>query len=268
MEMPGAVSAAIRAAAPDVVINAAAFTAVDQAEDEPDRAFRVNGAAAGEIAHQCRVDGARLIHLSTDYVFDGTAPDPYGPDAPTNPLGIYGRSKLEGENRIREEAPHHVIVRTAWVYSPFGRNFVKTMMELAHKHEEVRVVSDQVGNPSSARDLADGIIAILRQWAAGIPAAGGETYHLAGSGEASWWTLASHIFEECLRLGLPAAKAVPITTAQWPTRARRPANSRLDCAKFARDFGFVMPDWRGAVADTVDRLGSKPNSDGSRGAGA
>jgi dTDP-4-dehydrorhamnose reductase len=254
LEIPGSAAAAVRSLAPQVVINAAAYTAVDRAEDEPERAFRINAEAAGEIASTAAEVGARIIQLSTDYVFDGAAAEPYQEDAPTNPLGVYGRSKLQGEELVRLNNPHHLIVRTAWVYSPFGANFLKTMMRLAQRNDAVSVVHDQVGNPTSALDLADGLLTILSDWSAGGRTGLGETYHLAGTARATWCEFAEAIFGECRRIGHPSAAVRPITTAQWPTKAARPANSRLDSRKFEKDFGFQMRDWRESVASTIARL--------------
>ncbi len=254
MEAPGAIARAIESAAPGAVVNAAAYTAVDRAEDEPGRAFRINRDAAGEAAAAARAVGAMFIQVSTDYVFDGRESHAYAEDAPTNPLGIYGRSKLEGEQLVRTETPNHLIVRTAWVYSAFGRNFVKTMMELARERDSVRVVDDQWGNPTSAGDLADGLLRILGRWAEGGRTGLGETYHLAGTGETNWHGFASFILAHCAELGLPSASAVPIPSEEWPTKAERPRNSTLDSGKFERDFDFRMPDWRLSARRVVERL--------------
>ncbi|HEY1605319.1 MAG TPA: dTDP-4-dehydrorhamnose reductase [Allosphingosinicella sp.] len=251
LEAPKTIAPAIRAAAPDVVINAAAYTAVDQAEDEPDRAFAVNAEAAGLVAAATRAGGARLIHVSTDYVFDGRATEPYDEAAATAPLGLYGRSKLEGERRVRDADPAALIVRTAWVYSPFGRNFVKTMLTLAESRDRVSVVDDQRGSPTSALDLADGLLAAIEAWGQGVTTAGDPVYHLAGSGAASWADVAICVFEAARRNGLPAAEVERISSATWPTRALRPANSMLDSSKFERDFGYRAPDWRESVATAV-----------------
>jgi len=254
LERPESIAAAIAAAAPDVVVNAAAYTAVDQAEDEPERAFRINGEAAGEVAAAARRAGARIIQVSTDYVFDGSADGAYSETSPTNPLGVYGRSKLEGERRVAEAGPDHLVLRTAWVYSPFGRNFVKTMLGAAQARDELNVVDDQHGNPTSALDIADGILAILSRWTT-EPALGlGQIYHLAGTGTTSWCGLARQIFAEAAPLGLPVASVQPIRTEDWPTRAVRPRNSRLDCGKLGSDFGFRAPRWEESVAATVRRL--------------
>jgi dTDP-4-dehydrorhamnose reductase len=237
-----------------VVINAAAYTAVDQAEDEPERAFRINGAAAGELAAAAQYAGARFIQVSTDYVFDGSAEGAYTEDAPLAPLGVYGQSKLSGEEQVRRENADHVIVRTAWVYSPFGRNFVKTMMNAAKSRDELTVVGDQVGNPSSALDLADGLLAIANTWSREPSRGLGQTYHLAGTGSVSWCGFAEQIMAECARRGLPAATVRPIRTEDWPTKAARPRNSQLDCSKFERDIGFACPEWRSSTTRVVERL--------------
>jgi dTDP-4-dehydrorhamnose reductase len=249
MEVPGSAAAAIADAAPDVVINAAAYTAVDQAEDEPDYAFRINAGAAGEIAGAAARVGAAIIQLSTDYVFDGRGDGPYREDAPVNPLGVYGRSKLAGEEQVRAANPRHAIVRTAWVYSPFGRNFVKSMIAAASTRDRLTVVDDQRGSPTSALDLADGLLAMIESrcgW--------GETYHLGGSGEASWCEFAREIMAQCAALGLPHVPVDPIGTDDWPTRAARPHNSVLDSTRFEKRFGFAMPDWRASSREVVERL--------------
>lgn len=257
LENSGSVRGAIHAARPDVVINAAAYTAVDLAEDEPERARRINGEAAGEIAEAAREIGARVVQISTDYVFDGSAGVAYAEDAPTNPIGAYGSSKLLGEELVRRSNPDHVIIRTAWVYSPFGKNFVKTMLVLARDRDELRVVADQYGNPTNALDLADGILALLRRWQSGSETGLGENYHLAGTGEASWYDLAGHVLGVADQLGEPTASVIPVSTAEFPTKARRPANSKLNSSKFERDFGFAMPGWRGAAEQVVRELAAR-----------
>lgn len=254
LESPGSAARAIAQFRPNILINAAAYTAVDQAEDEPERANRINGEAAGEIAAAAREAGAAVIQISTDYVFDGRAEGAYAPDAPTNPLGAYGRSKLLGEELVRAANPNHVIVRTAWVYSSYGRNFVKTMMALAAGRDEVGVVADQVGNPSSAHDLADGLLAIIARWRSDRGAGVGETFHLAGTGTTSWFDVAAATFEQCGRLGEPTARVLPIRTEEWPTRAERPRNSSLDSSRFEATFGYRMPHWRDSLPPVVRRL--------------
>ncbi len=249
LEVVGSAAAAIARAAPDIVINAAAYTAVDQAEDEPERAFRINADAAGEVADAALKARAAVIQLSTDYVFDGRGSGPYREDAPVNPLGAYGRSKLAGEEQVRAANSRHAIVRTAWVYSPFGRNFVRSIVAAAGVRDRLTVVDDQRGSPTCALDLADGLLAM-----AGSGGGWGETYHLAGRGEATWFEFAREIMAQCAADGLPHVPVEPIPTEDWPTRAERPRNSVLDSGKFEQEFGFAMPDWRASTREVVKRL--------------
>lgn len=253
-EVPGSAADAIRGAAPDLVVNAAAYTQVDEAEDEPDRAMRINADAATEVAEAACAVGAPVIQLSTDYVFDGSASEPYDEAVTPNPQGAYGRSKLIGEEGVRAANPDHLIVRTSWVYSPFGRNFVKTMLTLSRNHDQLSVVDDQVGCPTSALDLADAILLFAERWGSGERTGLGRTYHLCGSGRCSWAEFAAEIFRVSGRLGGPVAEVRPIPTAQFPTRARRPSWSVLDSSAFRRDFGMEMPDWRASVAQVVLEL--------------
>jgi len=256
LAVPGSALRAITAAAPDVVINAAAYTAVDEAECNRDLAFRINADGAGGVAAAAAEAGAAVIQISTDYVFDGRNGDPYREDDPTAPLGVYGASKLAGEEAVRGANARHVVVRTAWVHSPFGRNFVKTMMAAAKTRDTLTVVDDQHGNPTSALDLADGLLHLIERWRQSPGAGEGQTYHLAGSGSTSWCGFARRIMDECRNRGLPFAEVRPIATADWPTAAPRPANSVLSSEKFARDFGFVMPDWRNSLGEIVGRIAS------------
>jgi dTDP-4-dehydrorhamnose reductase len=235
--------------APDAVINTAAYTAVDSAEDETDRAFKVNARAAGKLAAATERIGAAIVQISTDYVFDGTRTGAYSETSPVAPLGVYGRSKLAGEEEVRAANPRHAIVRTAWVYSPFGRNFVKSIIGAAQTGNTLKVVNDQHGCPTSALDLADGLLTML------VAGGGwGETYHLAGQGPVSWFELAQEVMSQCEKLGLPHVPVAPVTTADWPTRARRPRNSVLDSSKFERAFDFTMPAWRNSVRLVIERL--------------
>jgi dTDP-4-dehydrorhamnose reductase len=254
LEVPDSAERAIAAVRPDAVINAAAYTAVDQAEDEPERARRINAEAAGEVAAAAARAGAPVIQISTDYVFDGRADPPYDEAAAPNPLGVYGASKLAGEELVRAANPSHVIVRTAWVYSPFGRNFLRSMMSAAESRNLLTVVDDQRGSPTSALDLADGLLRLLKAWRQEQATGLGETYHLAAAGSTSWCGFARAIMAECLKRGLPAAEVQPIATADWPTKAVRPANSVLSSAKFERDFGFAMPRWEVSLPEMIDRL--------------
>ena len=248
---PGSLERTVAAAGADLILNAAAYTAVDAAEDDPERAEAVNAQGPAVLASAAQKADIPLVHLSTDYVFDGTAERAYREDDATSPLGIYGRTKLAGEEGVRASGAAHDIVRTAWVYSPFGQNFVKTMLRLARDRDDVRVVADQIGNPTSALDLADGLFALIGTSRSGWTNA---TYHLAGTGETSWAGLAEHVFASSGEQGGPTAVVRPIATAAYPTPAIRPANSRLDSARFERATGYRMPDWRASVAATVARL--------------
>ncbi len=255
MSDPSRVAAALDGVEADAIVNAAAYTAVDKAESEEALATRVNGESAGEIAAHARRRGLPLLHISTDYVFDGEAERPYREDDPTGPIGAYGRSKLAGERAVLERDPQATILRTAWVHSPFGANFVKTMLRLGQTRRELSVVADQWGNPSYALDLADAILEIAKQrlerraegFGAGI-------YHMTGSGEATWADLAEQVFAAAERQGRPRVGVKRISTADYPTPARRPRNSRLDTSKLGRDFGVNLPDWRASARACVDRL--------------
>jgi dTDP-4-dehydrorhamnose reductase len=237
--------------APDVIINAAAYTAVDAAEKEPERAFAINrdGAVwlAGIAARAC----IPFVHVSTDYVFDGAKSSAYVETDATGPLGVYGRSKLEGEQAVLHAHPGAIVCRTAWVYSPYGNNFVKTMLRLARERDVLRVVDDQIGNPTSAHDLAAKLLAIGLSGKA-TPAPAG-IYHVAGQGETSWCGFAREIMRLAAESGHRSVPVQPITSADYPTAAKRPANSRLDCTKFERVFGG-LPPWQHSLAVTVKTL--------------
>ncbi len=239
-------------ARPDLVINAVAYTAVDMAETEPQRAFAINCDGAVEIASVAQTFGIPLIHLSTDYIFSGNSETAYVETDETGPLGVYGKSKLAGELAVRVSNPSALIFRTSWVYSPFGSNFVKTMLRLAKDRSQLRVVDDQVGSPTSALDLADAILRIVPEVKAKSGA--GTTLHLAGTGFVSWCGLARHVFEISKSLGGPSAKVIAIPTADYPTPAPRPVNSRLDTSAFTSQYGFALPEWREGVQETVRRI--------------
>jgi dTDP-4-dehydrorhamnose reductase len=249
-----AIIAALDATRPDVIVSAAAYTAVDKAETERGPAFAVNQAGAAAIAAAAHRLDVPLIHLSTDYVFDGSKPDPYVESDPTGPTGVYGASKRAGEEAVLAAHDNVAILRTAWVYSPFGANFVKTMLRLAADRDEVSVVGDQRGNPSSALDLADGIIAVATNLVAGSDPAQRGIFHMTGSGDASWAEFAEAIFEASAATGGPSARVKPIGTADYPTPARRPANSRLAGDKLARAHQVRLPEWRQSTATIVARL--------------
>lgn len=242
----------IGAAKPDVVVNAAAYTAVDRAESEPEATFAINRDGAGAVATAAAALGLPLIHVSTDYVFDGSKETPYREDDTPAPTGVYGASKLAGEQAVRQAQPRHIIMRTAWVYSPFGHNFLKTMLRLAAERDEIRVVDDQLGNPTSALDLADSVLAAAHLMVVRDDMAG--TFHVAGRGEASWAQFAAHIMETSRRMGGPSARITAITTRDYPTPTRRPQNSRLDCSKFEQIIGKPLPDWQSSSAACIARL--------------
>lgn len=251
---PESAATAIRERQPDLVINAAAYTAVDKAEDEPELARRINADAVGEAARAAAEVGAPFVHVSTDYVFDGSASTPIDEDQPVAPLGVYGHTKLKGEEQVRAAHREHVILRTAWVVSPFGRNFVRTMVEAARSRPELTVVGDQRGSPTSALDLADAILVLAGQIGEGRRDLFGRTFHLAGSGEASWAEFAAAIMDEARARGLSHVPVRAIATAEWPTRAARPAYSVLDNRRFAKATGFLMPHWRESLREIVARL--------------
>lgn len=245
---------ALRAARPDVILSCAAYTAVDQAEDEEQTAFRINAEAVGEIGRVAKDLGVPVIHLSTDYVFDGEKATPYREDDAVNALGAYGRSKLEGERRLRDSGADHVILRTAWVYSPFGKNFLKTMLTLAETRDMISVVGDQFGNPTSALDIADAMVKVGEDLLSSPASNLRGVFHLTGTGSASWAEFASEIFAQSSKEGGPTAAVRPISTADYPTKARRPKNSRLDCGKLLAFHTIAMPDWQDSVAVTLKRL--------------
>jgi dTDP-4-dehydrorhamnose reductase len=254
LELPETIEAAVHDVEPAVVISTAAFTAVDRAEDEPELAMRVNCEGPGILARAARSVGAGLIHISTDYVYDGRKSRPFVEDDPTNPQSVYGRSKLAGERLVQTKHPDAVILRTAWVYSPFGRNFVKTMLDLAKSRNRLTVVDDQFGNPTSALDLADALLHIVERWHHDRSIGVGGIYHCSGSGEVSWCGLARHVLDTSRIQGGPFAEVAAIGTGDWPTKAKRPANSRLDCRKFSHDFAWCLPGWQPSVAEVVRRL--------------
>jgi dTDP-4-dehydrorhamnose reductase len=256
LERPESIAAAIAEARPDAVVNCAAWTAVDAAEDEEPAAFRANALGPARVASACaRAGGAPLIHLSTDYVFDGRKGAPYTEEDAPNPLGAYGRTKLAGEWAALSGAERVVVLRTAWVHAPMGRNFVRTMLALGAQRPELRVVADQRGCPTAAPDLADAIAALLaRLRETGWRPEYRGLFHAAGEGETTWHGFAEAIFEAAAPFGGPRPKVVPIATAEYPTKAARPADGRLDCARLARVFGVRLPHWREGLARVVRAL--------------
>jgi dTDP-4-dehydrorhamnose reductase len=258
-DRPEMIAACFRAADPGLVVNAAAYTAVDAAESDQEAAYRANRDGPAILARLCADAGIPLIHVSTDYVFDGTKPAPYVETDPVAPQGVYGASKLAGEQAVMESGAQAVILRTAWVYAPVGKNFVRTMLSVGKTRDKLTVVADQRGCPTAAGDLADAILAIIARIGARIGQTGwrpeyGGVFHAAGAGETTWHGLAVAAFEEAARHGAKVPEIVPIATADWPTPARRPANSRLDCSKLERVFGVRLPHWRDGLRRTVDAI--------------
>ena len=240
-----AIVAAVRGAKPDLIVNAAAYTAVDLAEKEEPLAAAINGRAPGILAEEAKRLGAVLLHFSTDYVFDGARTTPYPEDAPTAPLNVYGRTKLEGERAIAAVGGHALVLRTSWVYGMRGTNFLRTIRRLAAERDELAVVGDQVGVPNWCRTLAEGIARVVASGLPGLVDRPG-LYHLSSTGEASWYDFARAIVGAA-----PLPRVVPITTADYPLPARRPAYGVLATAKFETAFGFALPDWRVALARCV-----------------
>lgn len=239
--------------APSVVINAAAYTNVDKAETDADNAFSINRHGAANLAKACAKTEIPLIHISTDYVFDGTKRTPYTECDPVSPLGIYGESKLAGEVAVRNLCPKHVILRTAWVYGVHGQNFAKTMLQLGRDRERIKVVDDQFGNPTFAGDLASAILALVRRLQPGTwPEQGFGTFHIAGEGTTTWCGFARAIFEEARPRLEHVPKIEAITTADYPTPAKRPCYSVLDCGRVARIHGITLRPWTVGLAEMLE----------------
>lgn len=237
---------------PALVINAAAYTAVDKAESEPELAMRINGKAPGALAETCAALRIPFVTVSTDYVFDGRKDGPYTECDSLSPLGAYGRSKAEGERRVREACESHIILRTSWVFSAFGSNFVKTMLRLARERDSIGVVNDQHGRPTPAADLASAIIEASRGVLDRPELAG--TYHVANAGPVSWFEFAQAIFSEARERGARTPAVRGIATAEYPTPARRPRNSELATDKFESTFGIALRHWREPLRDSIDEL--------------
>ena len=239
---------------PDVIVNAAAYTAVDRAEQEPDAAMALNAQGPRRLAEAVERMGALLIHISTDCVFDGAKPTPYVEDDATAPLSVYGRSKLAGEEAVRAAAPRHIILRTSWVFSPYGSNFLTRMIGLARERDELRVVDDRMGCPTYAPHLAAAILGVARAATAAPHRGTWGTYHGAGTGSTTWCGFAREIMRVSGAHGGPSVPVVPITTAEYPTPAIRPVNSRLDSSKLTAVFDVGLPPWQQGVAECMARL--------------
>jgi dTDP-4-dehydrorhamnose reductase len=250
LSQPEGIRQRVRELRPDLIINAAAHTAVDQAETEQDLAYAINAKAPGIFAQEAASLDIPLIHYSTDYVFDGNKSGPYTEEDLPNPLGVYGRSKLEGEQAIRAVGGKHLILRTSWVYSLHGRNFLLTMQRLLQEKPELRIVADQIGAPTWAGTIAQTTREIIEHWRDGTPGAWG-TYHLTAKGETSWFGFAEEIGQHLRAQGKPCASLEPIPASAYPTPAARPLNSRLDCSKLAREWHVQLPNWRDALSECL-----------------
>jgi dTDP-4-dehydrorhamnose reductase len=254
------VASLLRDIGPDAVVSAAAYTAVDKAEVEPDLSQAVNAEGPAHLAVAAAALDIPIIHLSTDYVFDGKKVTPYVEVDATGPLGVYGRTKLDGERAVAAATPNHAILRTAWVYSPFGPNFLKTMLRLAAGRSEVGVVGDQWGNPTSALDIADAVLEVTRNLLQNPSDARQRgIFHMTAAGEASWADFAREIFAASADLRGPTANVKVIGTVDYPTPAKRPANSRLNSSRLARSHGVTLPDWRDATREIIARVVGKAN---------
>jgi dTDP-4-dehydrorhamnose reductase len=252
---PATIVPTFESAAPDIIVNAGAYTAVDKAESEETLAQRINGLGAGKVAEAADRLGVPVIQFSTDYVFDGTLDRPYRESDAPEPINAYGRSKLAGEQAVQKATRKYVILRTAWIYSPFGANFVRTMLRLAETQSHLRVVADQFGQPSSALDIADAVLAICAK----LKAQPSENrlfgiFHMAGASEICWADFAVAIFAEAERRGRRRVGITPIATGEYPTVARRPRNSRLNTRKLHEIYGIALPSWRDSLPAVVARL--------------
>jgi dTDP-4-dehydrorhamnose reductase len=250
---PEAMARTVAELNPDLVVNAAAYTAVDNAEREAATAYAINRDGARALAAAAAAEGCPIIHLSTDYVFAGTKAGAYGEDDATGPTGVYGRSKLEGEAAVAGANARHIILRTAWVYAAHGSNFVRTMLRLATERPALRVVADQRGNPTYAPHLAEAILAIAAVIGSGRSSPWG-IYHAAGTGDTSWHEFATAIVNAAGPLGITPVPVSPIATAEFPTAAQRPANSCLDCRKLEHTFGLRLPHWRQGLHACINEL--------------
>lgn len=247
----------VRAVQPNLIVNAAAYTAVDRAESETELARRINAGAVAVLAAEAKRANAAVIHYSTEYVFDGSKLEPYMETDAPNPLSVYGETKLAGERTLAESGVPSMVLRTSWVYGTRGKNFLRTILKLAAEKPELRIVDDQIGAPTWSRDIAQATSAIVKQWMAADPRERAEIYHLTASGATTWYGFAAELLRLCESLPNVNAKRthlVPISTAEYPTPATRPKNSRLDCGKLAREFHCRLPDWRDSAAAVMAEI--------------
>lgn len=240
----------VRAHRPSLIINAAAHTAVDQAESEPDAAFAINAIAPGIFAEEAKALGIPLIHYSTDYVFDGSKPAPYTEADTPNPLGVYGQSKLAGEQAIAAVGGQYLVLRTSWVYSNHGKNFLLTMQRLLQEKPQMRIVADQIGAPTWAGSIANSTLALIERWQAGTAGEWG-VYHLTAQGETSWFGFAEAIGEHLRKQGKACAELEAIPSSAYPTPAQRPLNSRLDCSRLQQQWHVSQPQWQDALRECL-----------------
>ncbi|MBC3240156.1 dTDP-4-dehydrorhamnose reductase [Pseudomonas lurida] len=247
---PDQIRQQVRAHRPDLIINAAAHTAVDQAQSEPEVAFAINATAPGVLAEEAKALGIPLIHYSTDYVFDGSKPAPYTEADTPNPLGVYGQSKLAGEQAIATVGGEHLILRTSWVYSSHGKNFLLTMQRLLQEKPQMRIVADQIGAPTWAGSIASSTRTLIERWQAGEPGEWG-VYHLTAGGETSWFGFAQAIGEHLRQQGKACADLEPIPSSAYPTPAKRPLNSRLDCTRLQQQWHVSQPHWQDALRECL-----------------
>ncbi len=253
-DRPPSIAESVQATQPAFVVNAAAWTAVDAAETDPDAAGRANRDGPATLAALCADARIPLIHISTDYVFDGNKGTPYTEADPTSPTGVYGATKLEGEQAVLAACPRAIVLRTSWVYSATGKNFVRSMLGAAQKTDRLRVVADQQGCPTSARDLAVAILAVVARLREGWQDRYAGVFHAAGAGSTTWHGLAEAVFQDAAAYGRPVPTVDAIATADWPTPARRPPDSRLDCTKLSQVFGVRLPEWRTGLSRTIAEL--------------
>jgi dTDP-4-dehydrorhamnose reductase len=250
LSQPESIRDVVRVIKPDLIINAAAHTAVDQAESEPELAFAINATSPGVFAEEAAALGIPFIHYSTDYVFDGSKEGQWNEDDTPNPLGVYGSSKLAGEQAIEKAGGQYLILRTSWVYSLTGRNFLLTMQRLLQEREKLTIVGDQIGAPTWAGTIAQSTRELIQRWRDGKPGAWG-VYHLTASGETSWFGFAEAIGKELIKAGKPCATLEPIPSSAYPTPAKRPLNSRLDCSRLHREWGVSQPGWHDAMLECL-----------------
>jgi dTDP-4-dehydrorhamnose reductase len=260
IEDADSIARAIDSTEPCAIVNAAGYVAVDEAERDPDRAFALNRDGAARLA--AAAVGIPFVHLSTDYVFDGSKRAPYEEDDAPAPLSVYGRSKAAGEEAVLEGNPAALVVRTSWVYSAHGANFLTTMLRLAESQDKVRVVVDQYGSPTAGAELAHALLAMTQRLLDDPAGIAPGIYHVAGTGETTWYGFAEAIFAGWARRGHRVPRSEPISAAEWPGAARRPRDSRLDCGKLKRVFGITLPDWKLSLEACLDSVsaGSKPRS--------